>query len=421
MTRRFKSLVFTFAVFAVFQIHTANAEVRLQMACPIVSGFPPGTGSLANRCLSGLHGCTVGVRGDWLDITNTVEIIAGPGADISAIEKGVDFGGVCVPRAAKSREGYVKFNIANIERAGTLRLRLNRPGGSDTISIEVRDGSTYLRPVQTAASRFTKEHEPKVFALSGKNLDKLVLTRASAIDNAKRKARGGSADDDDAILGKTETTAQVRLTFGNDGTHSLEEKLSFEGAEPLNALPGYGWPTVRVDKAPPLPSANLIPVAPDPPLRVLGSAAPGRTGLSTVFCAGKRPQEEGEVAVHPFTWGAKNAGNLAVNGAFTVVLKESNGNVLDTKQVPSLAAGATVTFTNWPGRQARIRVKNEDDLPKPPSTGNSVVAPGSTNPSGCHLAGDRSGVKFDPVLIVHVQSVGLLKESSEGDNTKTIP
>ena len=159
MTRRFKSLVFTFAVFAVFQIHTANAEVRLQIACPLVSGFPPGTGSLTNRCLSGLHGCTVGVRGDWLDITNTVEIIAGPGADISAIEKGVDFGGVCVPRAAKSREGYVKFNIGNIERAGTLRLRLNRPGGSDTISIEVRDGSTYLRPGLQAASSFATEDE----------------------------------------------------------------------------------------------------------------------------------------------------------------------------------------------------------------------------------------------------------------------
>jgi hypothetical protein len=125
------------------------AEVRAEKRCP---------GTCFSHSASVSESCRVGLRGDWLDITDRVTQLSGPRASVTILRKGVERGfpfgvDVCDPGSRKSREGFIELKLTGLQGSGTVRLRLDRPGGSDTISIPVSDGSVRLQPHTYSVSR----------------------------------------------------------------------------------------------------------------------------------------------------------------------------------------------------------------------------------------------------------------------------
>ncbi|HYN43430.1 MAG TPA: hypothetical protein VE129_16755, partial [Thermoanaerobaculia bacterium] len=166
------------------------------------------------------------------------------------------------------REGFIIIELRNIENAGNLRLKMERPAltgrDSDTVTVEVKNGDTFLNrsspgSVEVGVSRN--------FALRGRGLDKLRLGGPGLVQSVRDTPRDVSASrlegplsEVDAILSQSPTDARVRLTFFQAAAKvSLEQKLRFEGGEPeLNRT--QGWPEVEVRAARPPPGLPRITV-----------------------------------------------------------------------------------------------------------------------------------------------------------------
>ena len=154
---------------AMFSPSSAHAALSDSKVCPKLSpevSAPPGV-QAPEVCYSGFN-CTVGMRGDWLDITNRVSMGFTPGpitgqtyanAEASIAARGVEIraSNACVPVSQRDREGYVAVLLEEVKGAGKARVKASRPGlagigsDSDSVEIEVRDGTHYLHPVQRAA------------------------------------------------------------------------------------------------------------------------------------------------------------------------------------------------------------------------------------------------------------------------------
>lgn len=218
---------------------SALAAVRATTLCPRPSGIAGATGA----CFTGSR-CVIGVRGDWLDLTDRASRVIAflpPGQPIPRFDievKGVDdSGGPCVPATNRDREGFVRFSVTNVTTPGVMRIRLSRWNGFDTIDVPFRDG-TFLSPNLRADSTTARVNEAKTFNLRGFNLNQLQ-----------------TLDPDDTILEQNVTSARVRMTFDQIGEASLETKLAFAGGEPeLNR--NFGWPVVDVRAARPPQDAN---------------------------------------------------------------------------------------------------------------------------------------------------------------------
>jgi hypothetical protein len=450
MAARFK--VLGLIVFALMLSSPAFAEVRLQSACPLYpSGLftevPRMGSSPGGRCYSG-HTCWVGVRGDWLDITDSTTILSGPRASIRISEKGVEdsgsLNGDCIPRSNKDREGYVRLALENISGSGTMRIRLNRAGGSDTINVEVLDGTTFVG-TRIDGSAAADTGESKIYSLKGANLDRLRLKQANRISGLTSNL--GSAGtvsgissrptqlEADGIVSSTETTARVRLTFSEAGTFSLENRLEFEGGEPpLNA--SLGWPEVHIHRA--SGAQNPPPVAPvqgGSGGKTVGSTTSSVPNLTPVrlfperpllrkintlsslmipmfFCSGVGNNEEEDVDIPAFEWGVANDNRAAVAQPFSVAVLNGT-SPLATQTVASIPESDTRTFRNWPGRPARIRVVKV--------TGPPLLSEYNNSP-GCYIPNALAGkVTLDPKpLVIRVDSTSQITERNEPDNDLSI-
>lgn len=440
-------------VLSIFPFGAALADVRAQHVC-----FPSFSFTEVQRiidtgvCFSGSeHTCWVGVRGDWLDLTGSVSHVSGPTATIEIVAKGVEdsgaIGGDCIPRSNKDREGFVRLHLKNINGAGTMRLRLNRVGGQDTISVTIRDGRTFLS--KKLEPRFTtaRAGEAKVFELEGSGLGKLQLKGSSSrLQSGSGLSSSAPVNNDlrgigvgrDEILSKTTTTARVRLTFSTVGTISLRDKLAFSDGEPaLNQK--FGWPEVNVSAGaggqnpPPPPPRdntdggsggniiqddrpNLTPQQPSiaPLLKKLGSLK--ATKIDSRHCPSSSQDQEVEVDVPAFDWGVANDDRSAVNTPFTVTLLDGDTNrPLATETVQNIGESSTRIFRNWPGRPARVKVIFV-------TAANPDFADYDRSP-GCYIATALvSSTKLDPQsLIVRVDSggpnnTGVIAERVENDN-----
>ena len=450
MASRFPTATLAVIVLALLPLGTARADVRAQAACPLYpstlfSNAPRMSGSPGGRCFSGLT-CWVGVRGDWLDLTSSFSIVSGPSARIRISEQGVEDSGAlngdCIPRSNKDREGYVRLVLENIDGDGTMRIRLSRPGGQDTISVEVLDGKTFL--ATKLDGNFADTGVAKVFNLKGANLDRLKLkqlNRASGLTrtntlNTVAVPTGLVNPEFDEILSRTDTTARVRLTFPDSGTVNLESRLEFEGGEPpLNV--SLGWPTVNVHRSsgaqnpPPAQpgrgssggatvgtssTPNLTPVrlfGERPLLRKINTRS--ALMIPMFYCSGVGNNEEKEVAVPAFEWGVANDNRSAINQAFSVAVLNgaSNNAPLSTQNVATLPQSDSRSFRNWPGRPARVRVVKV--------TGDPLMKE-YDHSAGCYIPNALVGrVTLDPKpLIIRVDSGGQITERDEPDNDLVI-
>jgi hypothetical protein len=278
MLKRFNGFLLAVAMATVTLPISLFADVRAMERC---ARNLPRTFRGGGDCLAGFP-CEVGVRGAWLDLTNSVTVrSAPPNASVSIEDKGVEpraFG--CVPSGQGSREGYVRVKLTNISGTGRMTLRLSRPnafGGTDhdDVSFDVRDGSTFIeRPELQAEAGVTRN-----FTISGRNLDKLRLKLVPVGGSRSFQPRNPDQlrelSQPDAIVSQSTVNVTVRLTYGSTGTFSLEDKLEFEGGEPfLNAT--QGWPTVRVtNPAPPPPPPGITVSVTGPGTGTVASAPPG--------------------------------------------------------------------------------------------------------------------------------------------------
>ncbi|PZO10152.1 MAG: hypothetical protein DCF27_03700 [Lysobacteraceae bacterium] len=124
--------------------------------------------TIPDVCYTGFD-CIAGLRGHWLDLTDTVLLhtdgpvypgaktrvsIAETGADIRAREQ-------CVPPASKTRQGYVAIRLEDIVTPGNHILEVKRIGNiglnrhSDSIPLEIRNGGNFLNLSASGRQPFT--------------------------------------------------------------------------------------------------------------------------------------------------------------------------------------------------------------------------------------------------------------------------
>lgn len=251
-------------------------------------------------CYAGFR-CVVGLRGDWLDVTDRVSIgttsmdmptflsaqrrtprvsIGEAGADVRARES-------CVPPSRKSREGYVAIEVEDIAVTGWLRVTAARPGPlgvgrhQDGVDVEFRDGRHFLHTQPGYGRSFTVTAGRVVdLQLTGRGLDKLRVkagvrqpfpvdsarsgtgTRApgnaAAIAAMGRGGGGGVSRELPAgaraislepapfeIVSKRFDSATVRVNVLRDGSVDLGDYFEFADADPaINR--DFGWPQLLV-------------------------------------------------------------------------------------------------------------------------------------------------------------------------------
>jgi hypothetical protein len=423
LSRRFKSLAFSVALICVLTgTSVLRADVRDHRLCVAANGFQESRfGATSAECFSG-HVCVVGVRGDWLDLTDRVTVESGPTARITIRDTGTgDARGAigtlstCVPTSTRSREGYVSILLADISGSGTMRLKLSRPnaiGGrdDDTVSLVIKKGETYIALDTPYNATFG---EPKELVFRGGNLDLLQLK---------------NPEPGDEILSKSETEARVRLTFTRENSRTnpapIENRLQFAGPEPaLNER--FGWPRVNVSggssRSTPVASSsqtNIKPLNPSALLRPVDLRA--GTGLQTgkiddSFCAGLVANEVREMAVPPFRFSVQNMTGRPIAETFAVALTDRSGRTLYTEDVQGLGANATkvISVPTWQGRQARFTVKNSQATPCP--TGPCGVMAGRVH--GCFLDSSMTGrVTPDISLVIRVDPDKAIPNEAIGDN-----
>ena len=270
------------ALLAPWPAHAALSDSKV---CPKLSpevSAPPGV-QAPEVCYSGFN-CTVGMRGDWLDITNRVSMGFTPGpitgqayanAEASIAARGVEIraSNACVPVSQRDREGYVAVLLEEVKGAGKARVKASRPGlagigsDSDSVEIEVRDGTHYLHPVQRAALS-ARVGEVKTIDLTGRGLQDLRIklrpptTTAVTVKPATTRIAAAVAN---ASLQKTATQQQMlamstptvsiasksydrlslKVNFDKQGTFSLADYLEFTVGDPaINR--DLGWPSIVV-------------------------------------------------------------------------------------------------------------------------------------------------------------------------------
>lgn len=280
---------------------TVYAEMREGDVCPDVIAklnipmpmVPPAV------CYSGFS-CDIGMRGDWLDITNEVvftpvrhgrsNVSAGGAVHSRGTESN---GGLCVPRAGRDREGYILVRATHIAGEGRMRVTARRPGPlgasvhSDHYDFDVRDGSHYLEPFPQRGLAM-RVGQTKVFEIAGEGVEDirvkpqplaLAYTTASAARaprtlaaaatlrapaNAQilqrtvqlQRSNNVTVPSGDAatppavaqeivLLGKTRIMVRVQAKFDRPGIFSLGDYLEFAGGEPpINR--DIGWPLIDV-------------------------------------------------------------------------------------------------------------------------------------------------------------------------------
>ena len=260
---------------------SAHAALSDSRVCPKLSpeiSVPPGV-QVPEVCYSGFN-CTVGMRGDWLDITNSVRVTPGlPGvgrvqvsAEASIAARGVEIraSNSCVPVSHKDREGYVAVLLEEIRGDGTPRVSAKRPAfaglGTDSnyVDIEVRDGTHYLHPVQRAALT-ARVGEVKTIELTGRGLPDLrirvrpptttgsaksgVSQMASVIAGVRTTATQqqllAMQTPTVSIVSKSYDRLSLQVNFDRAGTISLDDYLEFTVGDPaINR--DLGWPPIVV-------------------------------------------------------------------------------------------------------------------------------------------------------------------------------
>ena len=262
----------------------AHAALSDSKVCPKLSpevSAPPGV-QVPEVCYSGFN-CTVGMRGDWLDITNSVGLSPGipsatrvpVSAEASIAARGDDIraSNACVPVSQRDREGYVAVLLEEIQGAGAARVSASRPAfagigrDSNIVDITVRDGTHYLHPVQRAALT-ARVGEVKTMEITGRGLQdlriKLRLPTTTAITVQPPAARMAAAVAN-ANLQRTATPQQLlalqtptvsivsqsydrlslKVNFDKQGTLSLADYLQFTVGDPaINR--DLGWPSIVV-------------------------------------------------------------------------------------------------------------------------------------------------------------------------------
>lgn len=278
---QFLKIIFSLVLFSIFS-SSSFAEVRTKKLCikqdnqilPVCVGNPmPGP----------YVSCRVGIRGDWLDTTNKVTHISGPRAanvniDYKSAEKVVPlpFGvpSTCDPGTTKAREGFIQLTIGSITGTGNMILRLDRPGGSDTVSIPVTNGGIGLTPRAYFIPLINQE---VILDVTGRNLATLRVRSQTEID--ANFARPGNIVQileiiDDVNSGAVRSQkARVRLQltdFRNAGSSiELTNLIHFpQGVTEFNQI--FGQPTISFG----VPTRNTGP----------GAGAIGNSQISISSC-----------------------------------------------------------------------------------------------------------------------------------------
>ena len=262
---------------------SAHAALSDSRVCPKLSpeiSAPAGV-QVPEVCYSGFN-CTVGMRGDWLDITNRVTMgpttpptptHAAANAEASIAARGTEIraSNACVPVSHRDREGYVAVLLEEVKGVGKARVTAIRPGfagvgtDSNSVELEVRDGTHYLHPVQRAALS-ARIGEAKTIELTGRGLQDIrVKPRASA--NVPAAPRSGASRMPSAIanlrgpatvqqllslpapavsiVSRSYDRLSLQVNFDRQGTISLADYLEFAVGDPaINR--DLGWPSVEV-------------------------------------------------------------------------------------------------------------------------------------------------------------------------------
>ena len=272
-----RAVIGTVLVIAAMAPLSAHADISRSKVCPKLSpevSIPRGV-EVPEVCYSGFN-CTVGMRGDWLDITNRVGFYPAdrrlPTATQSIAERGtkVRATNTCVPASYKDREGYVAILLEEIKGTGwasaeAARNALPSQPYFDVVRVEVRDGTHFLNPVQRTTLT-ARVGVVKTIEITGRGLRDLRVraeqmnqlpvtkTKPAAIGhvrdilNQRPKPELPAATPTVpavSIVSQSYDKATLKVNFDTAGTLSLADYLEFSVGDPaINR--DLGWPEVQV-------------------------------------------------------------------------------------------------------------------------------------------------------------------------------
>lgn len=261
------TLAYALAVIAGCAFATgANAQMRTAKACATVDldlNMPLELLAPDNICYSGFR-CSVGMRGDWMDVTDEVAVapLRG-GSGLSAAgyvrSKGTQNGTYvdwrtpeiyCIPLAVKDREGFVGITIRELRGHGRLRVTAVRPGPmgigrhSDHYDVEVRDGSRYLEMYPRSAPT-ARVGQTKTIEIPGRGLQSLRLklqpvAQAYSTTSAARAPRMAAA----AVRAQLGTQSSAALLSNATSVRTLSSNGS-ASVQPLS-VPSTAAPSPEV-------------------------------------------------------------------------------------------------------------------------------------------------------------------------------
>lgn len=326
------------ACLLVMQVATAQAAMREFYLNALNGG----------DCYSGKYmlGCYLGVRGDWLDITDKLTIISGPTATITITDKGADnkysenisLGSFeKVPAMRGGREGYILLELKNISGPGTMRIKMERPAfagrDADYVNINIKDGTFGLSPEQNIRS--INAGQTKIVEIFGYGLNGVSVkpgfssqpTTNTSVNSQRMQSVAGqiNATVKDSV-GQTLSTLQANAQLTPEvkilsrETGLLQDKMTVEfnlrnstqqlrlntadmftfskGTPPINAR--YGWPTIHA----------------------WASCAAGSEGCSSSSSSG--------------TSGGSRNGNTGNTGGSTRISNQTELNLLPNINTPTL-------------------------------------------------------------------------------------
>lgn len=271
---------------------SAHASLTSGRVCPSIEleiSLPPGA-QVPKGCYSGFN-CTVGMRGDWLDITHRVEFSSlgihnggpQPYARPSIAERGssIRASNSCVGASQNDKEGYVAVLLEEVKGDGLARVTAKRRGflghgeDEDSVDFYVQDGIHFLHPVQRAALT-ARVGEVKIIDLTGRGLKDLrvkvrppTTTANTAKPAASRMAasvanvNARTAANLDvrttatlqqplsvptppvSIVSQSYDQLRLKVNFDKQGTFSLADYVEFTvGFPAINR--DLGWPSITV-------------------------------------------------------------------------------------------------------------------------------------------------------------------------------
>lgn len=278
-----RCVAYVTACLLVMQIATAQAAMREFYL----------KGNDGGECYSGKYmlSCSLGLRGDWLDITDRVTIVSGPTATLTITDKGAgnytenssfDFYAK-VPPMRGSREGYLLLELNNISSPGTMRIKMERPAfagrDADYVNITIKDGSFGLKPDQHIPS--INAGQSKTVEITGYGLNGVSVkpgfnsqpttgatTNRQRIQSAASQVNTAVKDSVGQTLSTLQVNAQLppEVKILSRETGPVFDKMTVEfnlrnssqqfeldtasiftfskGPPPVNAR--FGWPTIHV-------------------------------------------------------------------------------------------------------------------------------------------------------------------------------